>query len=193
MPKTRAQQIFFAAITVLITVHAFVFYSIFIVNGDTLTEYASMVSPGDVVSVPEALAILGGITMFGRTFPVWGVVVIEFCCALTLELLMGAPCSVRLALRALPPQNAPGALVESAIICATVCIMCPAMSLIAAIFYFPYGTLPFDLTHFLIEWARLLCLNFPFALLTQLFFIQPAVRAIFRAVFRPEETRAVAH
>lgn len=183
MPQTRLQQFFFAAVTVLITVNAFLFYSIFVVNGSTLTEYASMASAQTITSVPQALSVLGGITMFGRTVPVWAVAIVEFCCALTLELLMGSPCSIRLALRAVPPQKNPSVLVETAVICTTVCIMCPAMSLIAAFMYFPYGMLPFDIQHVLIEWGRLVCLNLPFAFFGQLFFIQPAVRAIFRGVF----------
>jgi hypothetical protein len=37
-----------------------------------------------------------------------------------------------------PSKNHP-MLFESAIICSTVCLMCPSMSLLAAIFYYPYA------------------------------------------------------
>ncbi|MBQ7725091.1 MAG: hypothetical protein IJT63_05710, partial [Lachnospiraceae bacterium] len=40
---------------------------------------------------------------------------------------------------------------------------------------------------------KLVCFNFPFAYFTQLFFIQPAVRVIFKTVFRKDiEARAKA-
>ena len=72
---------------------------------------------------------------------------------------------------------------ETAIICATVGIMCPAMSLIAAGLYYPYYA-GFNFWTFLANWLKLVCFNFPFAYFTQLFFIQPAVRTIFKLVFR---------
>ena len=46
--------------------------------------------------------------------------------------------------------------------------------------------MPFDLFHFLAEWLKLVCLNFPFAFFTQLFFIQPTVRTVFKFVFRKD-------
>ena len=74
-------------------------------------------------------------------------------------------------------------LFETAIICATVGIMCPAMSLIAAGLYYPYYA-GFNVWTFLANWLKLVCFNFPFAYFTQLIFIQPAVRTIFKFVFR---------
>ena len=45
----------------------------------------------------------------------------------------------------------------------------------------------------LANWLKLVCFNFPFAYFTQLFFIQPVVRVIFKAVFRKDiEARAKA-
>ena len=76
-------------------------------------------------------------------------------------------------------------LFETAIICATVGLMCPAMSLIAAFLYYPYAN-GFDIFTLLANWLKLVCFNFPFALLTQLFFIQPFVRTVFRFVFRSQ-------
>ena len=42
----------------------------------------------------------------------------------------------------------------------------------------------FNFWTFLANWLKLVCFNFPFAYFTQLFFIQPAVRTIFKLVFR---------
>jgi len=35
----------------------------------------------------------------------------------------------------------------------------------------------------LAEWLKLMCYNFPFAFFTQLFFIQPIVRTVFKVIF----------
>ena len=66
---------------------------------------------------------------------------------------------------------------ESAIICATVGLMCPAMSFIAAWLYYPYYE-GFSILELLINWFRLVCYNLPFAYFSQMFFIQPTVRII---------------
>ena len=73
-------------------------------------------------------------------------------------------------------------LFETAIICATVAIMCPMMSFIAAWLYYPYDT-GFHILTLLANWIKLVCYNFPFAYFSQLFFIQPTVRTIFKAIF----------
>ena len=72
---------------------------------------------------------------------------------------------------------------ESAIICATVGLMCPAMSFLAAWFYYPYYQ-GFCIWTLLANWLKLVCLNFPFAFFTQLFFIQPFIRTLFKLIFR---------
>ena len=68
-------------------------------------------------------------------------------------------------------------------ICATVGIMCPAMSFLAAFLYYPYYA-GFNVLTFLANWIKLVCFNFPFAFFSQLFFIQPLIRTCFKAVFR---------
>ena len=41
----------------------------------------------------------------------------------------------------------------------------------------------------LANWLKLVCCNFPFAFFSQLFFIQPLVRTLFRALFRASDAR----
>ena len=53
------------------------------------------------------------------------------------------------------------------------------MSFLAAILYYPYYA-GFNVFTLLATWLRLVCFNFPFAFFTQLFFIQPLVRTLFR-------------
>ena len=176
MPRNLFQRMFFAFVTVVITVHAYVFYSLYVVNGTTLMS----VTGAD--SVLGAIRAQGGVYMCGIMVPVWAVVVVEFILAFTLENVLGSPMSFKLACRVFNPQKNHPMMFETAIICATVGIMCPVMSLIAAGLYYPYYA-GFHVLTFLANWLKLVCLNFPFAYFTQLFFIQPAVRTIFKLVF----------
>ena len=132
--------------------------------------------------VLKAIYAQGGVYMFGTMLPIWAVVVIEFCFALTLENLMGSPCSFKLAAKCFDPKTTHPVIFESAIICATVGLMCPAMSFIAAWFYYPYYA-GFNIMTLLANWLKLVCFNFPFAFFTQLFFIQPLIRTVFKALF----------
>ncbi len=183
MPQNQFQRMIFALITVVITVHAYVFYSLFVVNAATLTAVTG------TASVPDAIAANGGVYMFGNYLPVWTVVLIEFAFAYTLEVVMGSPCSFRLARRLFDPQKTHPVLFETAIICATVALMCPSMSFLAAIFYYPYYG-GFNFFALLADWLKLVCFNLPFAFFTQLFFIQPFVRTLFKLIFRKRKSAA---
>ena len=99
--------------------------------------------------------------------------------------------SVKLALKAIDPKKNDYMIVETAIICATVGIMCPLMSFLATILYngiIAVGMNGAPLNDYIINfipyWLQKVVLNFPFALLSQLFFIQPLVRIIFKAIFK---------
>ncbi|MCD8329261.1 MAG: hypothetical protein LUC27_01005 [Lachnospiraceae bacterium] len=167
----------FALITVVITVHAYVFYSLYVINGATLME----VNNAD--SVLHAIQAQGGVYMFGRMLPIWAVILVEFCFAYGLECLMGSPLSFKLACKNFDPQETHPVIFESAIICATVGLMCPAMSFLAACFCYPYYN-GFHLATLLANWLKLVCFNFPFAFFSQLFFIQPLVRTVFGFLFQ---------
>lgn len=177
MPRNQFQRMVFAFLTVLVTVHAYVFFSLYVVNGDVLMS----VTGAD--SVINAINVQGGVYMFGRMFPIWAVIVIEFFFAFGLECIMGSPCSFKLACKVFDPRKNHPMMFESAIICATVGLMCPAMSFLAAWFYYPYYR-GFCIWTLLANWLKLVCFNFPFAYFSQLFFIQPLVRTVFKFLFR---------
>lgn len=179
MPKNQFQRMVFAFITVLITVHAYVFYSLYVVNGTTLMEI------NHASGVTEAIHNQGGVYMFGRFLPIWAIILIEFICAYTLEVIMGSPASFKLASKIFDPRKDHPMLFETAIICATVGLMCPAMSLLAAFFYYPYYE-GFHFIKLLANWFKFVCYNFPFAFFSQLFFIQPFVRTVFKFLFRKQ-------
>lgn len=176
MPKNQFQRMVFAFITVVITVHAYVFYSLYVIHGNMFMQITGE------NGVLDAINKMGGVPVFGITVPIWAVVLIEFVFAYTLENLLGAPLSFKLASKNFNPQTTHPVLFETAIICATVGIMCPAMSFIAAFLYYNYQA-GFNIFTLLAEWLKLVCFNFPFAFFTQLFFIQPAVRKIFKTIF----------
>ena len=125
MPRNQFQRMVFAFLTVIITVHAYVFYSLYVVNGNTLMEVTG------AKSVLAAINQQGGVYMCGRFVPIWVVVIVEFCLAFGLEMLLGSPLSFKLASRIFDPRKNHPMMFETAIICATVGIMCPAMSFIA--------------------------------------------------------------
>ena len=179
MPQNKFQKMTFAFLTVLITVHAYVFYSLYVVNGSTL-----MAATG-ATSVLGAIKAMGGVMMFGKMLPIWAIVIIEFVCAFTLENILGSPLSFKLACKNFTPGKDHPVLFETAIICATVGIMCPAMSFLAAFMYYPYYE-GFHIATLLANWLKLVCYNLPFAYFSQLFFIQPLVRTLFKTIFKKQ-------
>lgn len=164
MPQTKFQKLMFALITVIITVPCFVFYCSSYESGGFNVE----VIKNSLIFIP-----------------------IEFVLAYLCEIFIGSPLSVKLALKAINPEKYQPMIVETAIICCTVCIMCPLMSFLATIIYngiIAVGIAGAPLDNFIINfipyWLQKVVLNFPFALLSQLFFIQPLTRTIFRKIFK---------
>ena len=176
MPRNQFQRMIFALITVIITVHAYVFYSLYVIHGEM---FMNLTGENSVIS---AINKMGGVPVCGKPVPIWAVVLIEFLLAYTLENVLGSPLSVKLACKVFDIKTTHPVLFETAIICATVGIMCPAMSFIAAFLYYNYQG-GFNIFTLLAEWLKLMCYNFPFAFFTQLFFIQPTVRTIFKFIF----------
>ena len=174
--QNQIQHLVYALITVAITVPAFVFYSLYVIEGDTLTKATG------ATSVLQAIDRQGGVYMFGSHLPLWLVVAVELVCAYVLAVFMGSPLAFRLASRKFDPRRNHPMIFESAIITSTVCLMCPSMSLLADAFYYPYNE-GFDIIDFLCRWFRLVCYNLPFAYFSQMFFIQPFVRFAIRRIF----------
>ena len=174
--QNQIQHLVYAFITVIITVHAFVFYSLYVVEGDGIMRATG------TTSVLQAINSQGGVYMFGSYLPIWLVIIIEMVCAFVLAVTMGSPLAFRLASRKFDPRRNHPMIFESAIITATVCLMCPTMSLLADFFYYPYYE-GFDAVDFLCRWFRLICYNLPFAYFSQMFFVQPFVRFIIGKIF----------
>ncbi len=181
MPKNQFQRMVFAFLTVLITVHAYVFFSLYVVNGNTL------MAVNQKTSVLSAIQHQGGVYIFAHYLPIWSIILVEFCLAFTLEIIIGSPYSFKIACKIADPSTSSPLVFETAIICSTVLIMCPAMSFLAALMYYPYY-LGFNVFTLIANWLKLMCFNLPFAFFTQIFFIQPFVRTVFRLIFCRENT-----
>ncbi len=177
MLTNKKERALFALITVIITVHAYVFYSLYVVNGATLMSLTG------ASSVINAINKLGGVYMFGRYLPIRAVVLVEFCFAYLAEMLIGQPFSFKMTCKNFDIKKTNPVHFETAIICATVGIMVPVMSFIAAFLYYPYY-MGFNIFTLLANWLKLICFNFPFAYFSQLFFIQPFVRQTFKVIFK---------
>lgn len=176
MPQSKFQRLMFALITVIITVHAYVFYSLYVVNGNILMAI------NEETSVIAAINKQGGVMMCGQMLPIWAIILVEFCLAYSLEVFIGQRFSFKFVTKIFDMKETHPVIFETAIICATVGIMCPAMSFIAAFLYYPYYS-GFNIFTLLANWLKLVCYNFPFAFFSQLFFIQPLVRTIFKLIF----------
>ena len=177
MPKNKKERALFALITVIITVHAYVFYSLYVVNGVTFMNLTG------ANSVIKAINKLGGVYMVGHYLPIWVVVLVELCFAYLAEMLIGQPFSFKMTCKNFDVKKTDPIHFETAIICATVGIMVPVMSFIAAWLYYPYY-MGFNILTLLANWIKLICYNFPFAYFSQLFFIQPFVRQTFKTIFK---------
>ena len=109
MPRNQFERMMFALMTVIVTVHAYVFYSLYVVNGSTLMSVTGE------SSVLGAVNAMGGVYMLGRNLPIWAVVIIEFILAYTLEITVGSPMSFKLACKVFDPRETPSLRLSSTI------------------------------------------------------------------------------
>ena len=152
MPRNQFQRMVFAFLTVLVTVHGYVFYSLYVVNGSTLMQI------NDADSVLHAINAQGGVYMFGNMLPIWAVIVIEFCGAYIFECVIGSPLSFKMACKMFDPRKNHPMIFETVIISCTVLIMCPLMSFLAAWMYYPYYT-GFNIFTLFANVIKLICLK----------------------------------
>ena len=95
--------------------------------------------------------------------------------AFVLEFFVVGKIARKLAFTVMRPDDRPQFITYAISICIC-CIMCPVMSLIAVILF--KETKSFGV------WVQTWAMNFPMAILYQLFYCGPFVRLIFRTIFR---------
>ena len=99
--------------------------------------------------------------------------------AFVLEFFVVSKLATALAFTVVKPDDRPQIITYAISICIC-CIMCPIMSLVATLLFKEnksFGT-----------WIQTWAMNFPMALLYQLFYCGPLVRLIFRTIFRVKKT-----
>lgn len=101
--------------------------------------------------------------------------------AFILEFFVVGGLARKLAFSVMRPTDRPAFITYAISICIC-CIMCPIMSLIA--------TILFKDTHTFGTWIQTWAMNFPMAILYQMFYCGPLVRFIFRLIFREKENAA---
>lgn len=152
MPKTKAQNVFFTILMAFVMVYAMICYNIALNKGGMSNEVFLLA--------------------FHELIIMWPVAVI-------LEMFIVEKLSAKLAFRLVSPQDKP-IFVTLAISSMIVCLMCPAMSLVATLLFKNPGK------EVIAVWLETTALNFPMALCWQIFFCGPLVRLIFRTVFRKQ-------
>jgi hypothetical protein len=95
--------------------------------------------------------------------------------AFILEFFIVGKIAKKLAFSVMQPTDRPQFITYAISICIC-CIMCPTMSLVA--------TLLFKDTHTFGTWIQTWAMNFPMAILYQMFYCGPLVRLIFRTIFK---------
>lgn len=165
MPKNKKEKLLFTIIVVTITIPCFVTYCMSYENGGIMN-----------INMQEWLIFA----------------CIEWVLAVLSAEFIANPLAEKLALRAIDPKKNDQMIVVAAITCATAFIMCVWMSFLATILYKAivpnvagWGWDPeYFRMAFIPMWLQTVVLNFPFALLGQLFFIQPLSRTIFKKIVK---------
>lgn len=98
--------------------------------------------------------------------------------AFVLEFFVVGKVAKILAFKVMRPDDRPQFITYAISICIC-CMMCPIMSFIAMLF--------FKETKSFVVWIQTWGMNFPMALLYQLFYCGPLVRLIFRTIFREKK------
>ena len=102
-----------------------------------------------------------------------------------LQSLIGAPLAKKIAFSIINPTKSNPTIVTLLIQIVTVFIMCPSMSMIATLFFKGFDA------QFPLQWAQTTIINFPMALLYQIFIAGPLVRFIFKKVFGKKNEHAI--
>ncbi|MCD7723260.1 MAG: DUF2798 domain-containing protein [Clostridiales bacterium] len=171
MPKTKWQGIVFGFIMSVTMAYGMEVYNVAIKNGCTLAAWNFSNLTNDVFldALIEAAYMWVFVFIFSK---LWG------------ERLGHA-----LAAKLIRPEKDSPFLITVITSCCTVLVMCPTMSLVAAILFniILAGQSPVDT---IAIWVGTVIKNFPMALLWNLFAAGPVTRALFRLLFKKQLKKA---
>lgn len=152
MPKNKFQNIIFTILMAAVMVYAMICYNIAI-------QKSGMCNQIFLLALHELIIML----------PI----------AFILEFFIVEKLALFLTFRILSPDDRP-LFIQLTISSMIVCLMCPAMSLIATMLFHTPGQ------EILAAWMQKTIMNFPMALFWQIFFAGPLVRLVFRTIFRKQ-------
>lgn len=155
MPKTKSQKILFSILMSFTMVYGMEVYNNSIINK----------------GMTNSLFILSG-----------GEVVMLMIVVIVLETFIGGPLARKLAFRLVNPKKDRPIVVILVIQTMTICMMCPMMSLVAAIVF--KGGFSAQI---IAKWVQTVATNFPMAFCWQIFIAGPLVRLIVPTVFRSQK------
>lgn len=171
MPHNKKEKLAFTIITVVPTVISFVLYCMSYENGGI--QYVDL-----------SLA--------------WQFMIIEFFIAVLSAEFIGNPLAEKIIAKTMDPKKNSDMIMIAATTAATAFVMCNWMSFVAQWLYgliipgvngisVDFGVFMMNLIP---NWLQTVVLNFPFALLGQLFVFQPFARTVFRKIFRRKPSLA---
>ena len=99
LPQSKFQKAIYALLTVSITVHAYVFYSLNVPHG---TDFMQRTGANSVL---EVISKMGDVMMFGTYLSIWALVAVELVLAYTLEMTIGSSLFFKLACRSFDPRS----------------------------------------------------------------------------------------
>ena len=154
MPKNLFQEIVFTLIMAAVMVYVMVCYNIAL----------NLWTDGEITN-----------DIFVEAFSEWWYMTLI---AFAIEIIIAGPLAKKLAFRIVDPAKQAPIVITLTISALTVAIMCPVMSCMATVIIkHPVSALGFA------TWLKTTFLNFPVALFSQIFYVGPLVRLIFRAIF----------
>ncbi|MCQ4636245.1 DUF2798 domain-containing protein [Anaerovorax odorimutans] len=151
MPKTKFQKLIFGVMMALVMVYGMEVYNASLRNGG-LSGSSFAVPIGEIAAM--------------------GVLVI------VLESILAGPLARKIAFLIVDARDNREIVVILAVSVATVCLMCPLMSLAATIIFHGFGSM------MPITWLHTVLWNFPMAFCWQLLIAGPAVRFAFKRMFK---------
>ncbi len=150
MPKTTVQKIIFTLMMALAMVYTMICYNIAVQKAGMTNEIFRIALHELIIMVPIAFL---------------------------LEFFVVEKLSLFLTFRLFSPADRP-LFIQLTISSMIVCLMCPAMSLVATLLFKNPG-------HEVISiWLQTTVMNFPMAFFWQIFFAGPLIRFLFRTIFK---------
>jgi len=176
--KRTIVNILYNFCSVWMAILGYCFLVIYVVNGDKLKATTR------TKKVSDALNKNGGVYMFGKYLPLYGMILIEWFIAFIFELIY-----TRLAFNKIMKiftfKNTNRVILQSSITCCMVGMMVPTITLYGTFFYYPYKE-GFNFLTAIANWFKYMCYCIPYGFFVQLFIIQPFLRSVFQ-IFGTEE------